>query len=149
MKDRLEIAKNWLPRYTGMPLEQFGDYVLLTNFHYYVNAFAAKFNCDICGVGRPMQAATNSDGLSIVNFGIGSANVATVMGLLSAGIPEDAFSGEMRGFENLHGNRAFHPANCRHSRRWHERTIIFRAKCRPSHRSRCTSLCRKKLLPAI
>jgi AMP nucleosidase len=100
MKDRLEIAKNWLPRYTGMPLEQFGDYVLLTNFHYYVNAFAAKFNCDICGVGRPMQAATNSDGLSIVNFGIGSANAATVMDLLSARHPKGVlFLGKCGGLK--------------------------------------------------
>ena len=83
-----------------MPLEQFGDYVLLTNFHYYVNAFAAKFNCDICGVGRPMQAATNSDGLSIVNFGIGSANAATVMDLLSARHPKGVlFLGKCGGLK--------------------------------------------------
>jgi AMP nucleosidase len=100
MKDRLEIATNWLPRYTGMPLEQFGDYVLLTNFHYYVNAFAAKFNCDIKGEGRPMQAATNSDGLSIVNFGIGSANAATIMDLLSARHPKGVlFLGKCGGLK--------------------------------------------------
>jgi AMP nucleosidase len=100
MKDRLEIATNWLPRYTGMPLEQFGDYVLLTNFHYYVNAFAAKFNCDIRGEGRPMQAATNSDGLSIVNFGIGSANAATIMDLLSARHPKGVlFLGKCGGLK--------------------------------------------------
>ncbi len=100
MKDRLEIAKNWLPRYTGMPLDQFGDYVLLTNFNYYVTGFAAKFNCEICGVGRPMQAATNSSGLSIVNFGIGSANAATVMDLLSARHPKGVlFLGKCGGLK--------------------------------------------------
>ena len=100
MKDRLEIAKNWLPRYTGMPLEKFGDYVLLTNFHYYVNQFAEKFNCDICGEGRPMQSATNSAGLSIVNFGIGSANAATIMDLLSARHPKGVlFLGKCGGLK--------------------------------------------------
>jgi AMP nucleosidase len=100
MKDRLEIARNWLPRYTGMPLEQFGDYVLLTNFHYYVSHFAAKFNCDIFGDGRPMQAATNSNGLSIVNFGIGSANAATIMDLLAARHPKGVlFLGKCGGLK--------------------------------------------------
>ena len=35
-----------------------------------------------------MQTCTNSDGLTIVNFGIGSANAATVMDLLMAVNPE-------------------------------------------------------------
>jgi AMP nucleosidase len=100
MKDRLEIARNWLPRYTGMPLEQFGDYVLLTNFHYYVSHFAEKFKCDISGQGRPMQAATNSAGLSIINFGIGSANAATIMDLLSARHPKGVlFLGKCGGLK--------------------------------------------------
>ena len=30
--DRQVIARNWLQRYTGMPVDQFGDYILLTNF---------------------------------------------------------------------------------------------------------------------
>ncbi len=101
MKDRLEIARNWLPRYTGMPLDQFGDYVLLTNFHYYVSHFAEKFKCDITGQGRPMQAATNSAGLSIVNFGIGSANAATIMDLLSAASQGSAVPGQVRRLENV------------------------------------------------
>jgi AMP nucleosidase len=100
IKDRFEIAKNWLPRYTGMPLERFGDYVLLTNFQYYVTHFAQKFKCDIAGEGRPMQAATNSNGLSIVNFGIGSANAATVMDLLSARHPKGVlFLGKCGGLK--------------------------------------------------
>jgi AMP nucleosidase len=101
MKDRLEIAKNWLPRYTGMPLDQFGDYVLLTNFQYYLDRFAEKFNCDICGEGRPMRAATNNQGLSIVNFGIGSANAATIMDLLSARHPKGVlFLGKCGGLKD-------------------------------------------------
>jgi AMP nucleosidase len=100
MKDRLEIAKNWLPRYTGMPLDRFGDYILLTNFQYYVTRFAEKFHCDIYGEGRPMQAATNSHSLTLINFGIGSANAATVMDLLSARGPEGVlFLGKCGGLK--------------------------------------------------
>jgi len=84
----MELARNWLPRYTGMPLEEFGDYILLTNFHNYVEIFAERFNCPIRGIGRPMQAASASNGLTIINFGIGSANAATIMDLLIAKNPE-------------------------------------------------------------
>ncbi len=88
MLNKLEIAKDWLPRYTGMPLEKFGENVLLTNFSNYVESFANRFGADIYGEKKPMQAATNSDGLSIINFGIGSPNAATIMDLLSAYHPE-------------------------------------------------------------
>ncbi|MEO0777102.1 MAG: AMP nucleosidase, partial [Bacteroidota bacterium] len=30
MKTKQEIVENWLPRYTGTALEDYGDYVLLT-----------------------------------------------------------------------------------------------------------------------
>lgn len=88
MKTKLEIATNWLPRYTGTKIDDFGDYILLTNFANYVSKFADKFNCDVSGIGRPMQAATNSNGLSIINFGMGSANAATIMDLLFAKNPK-------------------------------------------------------------
>lgn len=88
MKTKLEIARNWLPRYTGTNLDDFGDYLLLTNFSNYVKIFSDQFNCDINGIGRPMQTATNSNGLSIINFGIGSANAATIMDLLIAKKPK-------------------------------------------------------------
>jgi len=87
MLTKLDLVQDWLPRYTGMPLDQFGKYILLTNFRTYVTRFAEKFNCQIFGADRPMQAATNADGLSIINFGIGSPNAATVMDLLMAVTP--------------------------------------------------------------
>ena len=83
-----ELTSNWLPRYTGMPLEQFGSYILLTNFSDYVDTFARNFDCHIYGEGRPMQAATNRNGITIINFGIGSANAATIMDLLTAVSPK-------------------------------------------------------------
>lgn len=88
MKTKLEIAKNWLPRYTGTKLDEFGDYMLLTNFQNYVEKFAEQFRCNINGIGRPMQTANNTNGLSIINFGIGSANAATIMDLLVARRPK-------------------------------------------------------------
>ncbi len=101
LKSKLDIAKNWLPRYTGMPIDEFGSYVLLTNFSNYVTEFAQRFSCDIRGVGRPMQAATNNDGLTIVNFGIGSPNAATIMDLLSARNPDGVlFLGKCGGLKD-------------------------------------------------
>ena len=101
MLDKLEIAKDWLPRYTGMPLEQFGENVLLTNFSNYVESFADRFNVDIYGDKKPMQAATNSEGLTIINFGIGSPNAATIMDLLSAYQPKGVlFLGKCGGLKD-------------------------------------------------
>ena len=100
MVDRLNLAKNWLPRYTGMSLDHFGDYILLTNFRYYLNRFAEQFNCDIHGEDRPMQAATNGDGLTMVNFGMGSPNTATIMDLLCARRPKGVlFLGKCGGLK--------------------------------------------------
>ena len=101
MDTKLEIAKNWLPRYTGMPLEMFGDYILITNFKDYVIKFADRFNCDVYGEGRAMQASTNSDGLTIINYGIGSPNAATIMDLLVAAKPKGVlFLGKCGGLKN-------------------------------------------------
>lgn len=83
MKTKKEIVENWLPRYTGTSLESFGKYILLTNFNRYVRMFAEKFNVPINGQDRAMLSATKDD-ITIVNFGMGSANAATIMDLLSA-----------------------------------------------------------------
>lgn len=82
MKDKNEIVSNWLPRYTGMELNKFGKYILLTNFGEYLNLFAEWNNTEIIGKDRPMPCATAGD-ITMINFGIGSANAATVMDLLS------------------------------------------------------------------
>lgn len=77
------IVKDWLPRYTGMPLEKFGEYILLVNFGGYVKAFSEQNDVPVYGADRPMQAAT-SDNITIVNFGIGSPNAGLVVDLLEA-----------------------------------------------------------------
>jgi len=99
-KSKFDIAKNWLPRYTGTKIDEFGDYMLLTNFQNYVDRFSEKFSCEIKGIGKPMQTATNSSGLSIINFGMGSANAATIMDLLVARKPKGVlFLGKCGGLK--------------------------------------------------
>jgi len=83
MKTKEEIVKNWLPRYTGEKLENFGSYILLTNFSNYVDMFARWNKVRVIGKGKPMQCATKGE-ISIINFGMGSPTAATVMDLLSA-----------------------------------------------------------------
>lgn len=87
MKTKKAIVDNWLPRYTGSALEEFGEYILLTNFFGYVETFAEKFSVEIIGRDRPMQTAT-SENITIINFGMGSPMAATVMDLLSAVKPK-------------------------------------------------------------
>src|SRR5689334_6402780 len=87
MKTKEEIVKNWLPRYTGERLENFGRYFLLTNFSNYVKLFADWHKVPIVGFDKPMQCAT-ADNITIINFGMGSPTAATVMDLLSAVEPE-------------------------------------------------------------
>lgn len=87
LKDKQSIVKNWLPRYTGTPLSEFGEYILLTNFHNYLEMFAKQFDVPVTGIGKPMQTAT-ANNVTIINFGMGSAMAATVMDLLSAISPK-------------------------------------------------------------
>jgi AMP nucleosidase len=89
MKTKEEIVTNWLPRYTGTKLDEFGQYILLTNFINYVEMFAEQFGVEIKGIGKPMQTATKNN-ITIINFGMGSPMAATVMDLLSAIQPKAA-----------------------------------------------------------
>ena len=83
MKTKEEIVKDWLPRYTQKPLDEFGKFILLTNFFHYVELFAKKYNVAVTGVEANMPNAT-AEGITIIDFGMGSPNAATVMDLLSA-----------------------------------------------------------------
>lgn len=83
MKTKNEITENWLPRYTGTEIDDFGKYILLTNFSSYLHLFAKWNNVEINGIDKPMPSATSGN-ISIIQFGMGSANAATVMDLLSA-----------------------------------------------------------------
>jgi AMP nucleosidase len=83
MKTKKDIVENWLPRYTGKKLDEFGKFILLTNFQDYVEKFARKFEVAVDGAEKNMPTAT-AEGITIINFGMGSPNAATVMDLLSA-----------------------------------------------------------------
>jgi AMP nucleosidase len=87
MKNKQDIVNNWLPRYTGEQLENFGKFILLTNFSNYVSMFAEWNNVKVVGEDRPMQCAT-ANGITIINFGMGSPGAATIMDLLTAIEPE-------------------------------------------------------------
>lgn len=78
-----EIVKDWLVRYTGTELNEFGEYILLTNFINYVQMFADNYGVKVKGLDKPMQTAT-ANNITIINFGMGSAMAATMMDLLSA-----------------------------------------------------------------
>jgi len=99
MNNKKDIVDNWLPRYTGTALGDFGQYILLTNFHHYVKLFAEWNNVPINGLDKPMPNAT-SNGITIINFGIGSPNAALIMDLLSAIEPKAAlFLGKCGGLK--------------------------------------------------
>jgi len=87
MRTKEEIVQNWLPRYTGTAIEDFGKYILLTNFQGYLEMFAEWHSVDINGKGRAMPSATAGE-ISMINFNMGSANAATIMDLLGAVNPK-------------------------------------------------------------
>ena len=83
MKEKEEIVKNWLPRYTGVAIEAFGKYILLTNFQNYVEKFAEMNGVEVKGKESSMSSATAGD-ITMINFGMGSANAATIMDTTTA-----------------------------------------------------------------
>lgn len=97
---KADIVENWLPRYTGLPLKNFGEYILLTNFQRYVDICAKLHKVQVHGREKPMPSATAGN-ITIVNFGMGSANAATVMDLLSAIKPKAVlFLGKCGGIKH-------------------------------------------------
>lgn len=99
MKTKAEIVANWLPRYTKRTLDEFGEYILLTNFDKYVELFADKFGVPVLGRDANMTSAT-AEGITIINFGMGSPNAAIIMDLLSAIRPKAClFLGKCGGID--------------------------------------------------
>lgn len=98
-----EIVKDWLPRYTGVPLAEFSEHILLTNFEHYLNLFSEWYDVPIRGTEKPMPSVT-ADGITLINFGIGSPNAALVMDLLSVVEPKAAlFLGKCGGLKKKTG----------------------------------------------
>lgn len=99
MKTKKDIIDNWLPRYTGKELADFGKYILLTNFQSYVDKFALRFEVPVDGGDKNMPSAT-AEGITIINFGMGSPNAATIMDLLGALKPKGVlFLGKCGGLK--------------------------------------------------
>jgi len=99
MNTKEEIVVNWLPRYTGTPIEEFGEHILLVNFEDYLHMFSDWFNVPIRGQGKPMPNVT-AEGITLIDFGMGSPNAATVMDLLGAIQPKAAlFLGKCGGLK--------------------------------------------------
>lgn len=100
MKTKQEIVDNWLPRYTGTEISDFGEYIILVNFGNYVQKFSAIYNVEVKGLDKPMQTAT-ANNITIINFGMGSPNAATIIDLLSAIKPKAClFLGKCGGLRN-------------------------------------------------
>jgi len=100
MKTKKDIVENWLTRYTKRPLNEFGKYILLTNFNHYVELFAEWFGVPIYGKEGSMPNVS-ADEITIINFGIGSPNAALIMDLLSAVQPKAAlFLGKCGGLKD-------------------------------------------------
>ena len=87
MRTKQEIVHNWLPRYTGNPLKNFASHILLTNFSNYLDLFSEMYDSPVIGQDNPMPCCTAND-ITIINIGMGSANAATIMDLLSAISPK-------------------------------------------------------------
>lgn len=87
MKTKQDIINNWLPRYTGIPLKKITQYILLTNFQGYLDEFAAEHGVEVYDRSVAMPAAVAED-ITMINFGMGSANAATIMDLLGAANPK-------------------------------------------------------------
>ncbi len=99
MKTKKDIVNNWLPRYTGRELEEFGEFILLTNFGNYVEKFSQRFGVPVRGNDKNMPNCT-AEGITIINFGMGSPNAATIMDLLSAINPKGVlFLGKCGGLK--------------------------------------------------
>jgi AMP nucleosidase len=87
MRTKEEIVQNWLPRYTDTPLKEFGKHILLVNFNDYIQRFSEWYNVPVRGVDKAMPTVT-AEGITLINFRMGSPNAATVMDLLGAVRPK-------------------------------------------------------------
>lgn len=82
MKTKQEITNDWLPRYTGRQIDEFTPYILLCNFSHYLDLFADKYNVPIIGKDKAMPNVS-ANGITLIDFGIGSPNAATIMDILT------------------------------------------------------------------
>lgn len=129
MITKQEIVGNWLVRYTKMPLEAFGQHILLTNFNNYIDLFCDEMNVPHVGFEANMRAVTAGD-ITMINFGIGSPNAALIMDLLSCVNPKAClFWASVAAFPTRHIS-AITSCPWQASVAKERQTIIFRQRCR-------------------
>lgn len=74
-----KIARDILERYTGSTLKQFQKQIILTNFEYYLDRFAMQTG-GVKTRGSAMGAVhSEKEGVSIINFSIGSPTAALII----------------------------------------------------------------------
>lgn len=78
-----QIAKETLERYSGSEIEQFGSYLLLTNFHRYIRTFTEMFDVQLLSGSMFTAAHCPKHDVSIVDFKLGSAAAALIVDLCS------------------------------------------------------------------
>ena len=78
---RRQFALETLERYSGSTIDQFQPWILLTNFPRYVDAFAHKYKCEIVEGSMFKVAHAKKEGITILDFKIGSPAAALVMDL--------------------------------------------------------------------
>ena len=75
-------ARQTLERYTGSSVEDFGSYILLSNFQRYIDGYSERSNIPIKS-GHWSVVHDKENDLSIINHGVGSPSAGIVMHCLS------------------------------------------------------------------
>lgn len=78
---RRQFALDTLERYSGSTIDEFQPWILLTNFPRYVDAFAHKYKCPIVEGSMFKVCHCKKEGITILDFKIGSPAAALVMDL--------------------------------------------------------------------
>jgi AMP nucleosidase len=82
-KKKWAIARDMLERYTGTAPENFEKQIILTNFDYYMERFG-KLCGEVQTKGSAMSVVhSRSEGVSIVDFSIGSPTASLIIELLA------------------------------------------------------------------
>lgn len=87
--EKWRIAAEMLERYTGTAPEAFQKQIILTNFDYYLERFAAMCDDPVTTKGSAMTVVhSQSLGVSIINFSIGSPVAAIIIEILATADPK-------------------------------------------------------------
>lgn len=87
-KKKHKIASDMLERYTGSPISHFQKQIILTNFDYYLERFAALFGDERTRGSAMSVVHSVKKNVSIIDFSIGSPNAAIIIELLATTDPK-------------------------------------------------------------